>query len=149
MVTTTNLFLPINTPMEVTSKTKPRRVLIVEDLEDICQMLKEMVILLGYQAITAKDGLEAITVAQSQLPDLILMDVWLPKKNGTAAAREIRAIPACAHIPIIRLSALEEPVNSQGEPERFEWDAYITKPIELSLLETTMQDLLQLADARR
>lgn len=149
MATITNLSLPVGTPMEITIRTRPCKVLIVEDLEDIRAMLKEMVILLGYQTITANDGLEAITVAQDQLPDLILMDVWLPKKNGTAAAREIRAIPACAHIPIIRLSALDEPINSQGEPEHFEWDAYITKPIDLSLLESTMRDLLEKLSAHR
>ena len=54
----------------------------------------EVMALLGYQALTASNGIEALSMAQQEQPDLILMDVWLPLKNGTAAAREIRALDA-------------------------------------------------------
>jgi len=123
----------------------PHRILVVEDIDDIREMLVEVMALMGYQALTASNGLEALTVAQQEQPDLILMDVWLPFKNGTAAAREIRALPECAHIPIIRLSALDEPHNAQGQPESFAWDATLTKPVQFDLLETTIQRLLSAA----
>ena len=117
----------------------PRKILVVEDVDDIRDMLAEVMALMGYQALTASNGLEALTVAQQEQPDLILMDVWLPLKNGTAAARDIRALPECAHIPIIRLSALDEPSNAQGQPESFAWDAALTKPIQFDLLEATIR----------
>lgn len=128
--------------MNNTASALPRKILVVEDVDDIRDMLVEVMAMLGYQGITASNGLEAVTVAQQGRPDLILMDVWLPLKNGTAAAREIRALPECAHIPIIRLSALEEPSDAQGQLESFAWDAALTKPIQFDLLEATMRRLL-------
>lgn len=120
----------------------PHKILVVEDVDDIRDMLAEVMTLLGYQGITASNGLEAVASARQERPDLILMDVWLPLKNGTVAAREIRALPECAHIPIIRLSALEEPPNDRGQPESFAWDAALTKPIRFDLLEAAIRRLL-------
>ncbi len=120
----------------------PHKILVVEDIDDIRDMLVEVMALMGYQALTASNGLEALTMAQQEQPDLILMDVWLPLKNGTVAAREIRAFPECAHIPIIRLSALEEPPNAQGQRESFAWDAALTKPVQFDLLEAAIRRLL-------
>ena len=131
--------------METTLKIAPRKILIVEDVDDILEVVLEMVKLLGHQTLVARNGLEAVAIAQSELPDLILMDVWMPKKNGTAAAREIRAIPACAQIPIIRLSAFDEPTNEAGEHEHFDWDAYLSKPIDFDLFAEIVDRMLEQA----
>jgi two-component system cell cycle response regulator DivK len=128
--------------MKNSTPTPHHRILVVEDIDDIREMLVEIMALMGYQALTASNGVEAVAAAQRERPDLILMDVWLPLKNGTAAAREIRALPECAHIPIIRLSAFDEPLNLQGQPESFAWDAALAKPISIDLLEQTIRRLL-------
>ena len=127
------------------------RILLVEDNEMNRDMLSRRLQRRGYSVAIAEDGERGLTMACAQMPDLILMDVWLPFKNGTAAAREIRALPECAHIPIIRLSALDEPHNAQGQPESFAWDATLTKPVQFDLLEAAIRRLLSssAAEAKR
>jgi DNA-binding response OmpR family regulator len=82
----------------------------------------------GYELITAKDGQEAVSKAASERPDLILMDVVMPKMNGFEACKQIRANDVTKAIPIIM-------VTTRGEAESVEagfengCDEYVTKPI--------------------
>ena len=133
--------------MELKAKTRAHKILIVEDIDDILEVVAEMVDWLGYRRVTARDGVEAVATARRELPDLVLMDVWLPKQNGAAAAREIRALPACAQTPIIRFSAFDEPTDEDGQREHFDWDAYLPKPVQFELLEETLRNLLEKAEA--
>lgn len=80
-------------------------VLIVDDALDIQQLLKVFFERQGYQVYWAGDGQEAIEVAQQHLPDLILMDIQMPRKNGVEAVRELRALERFAKLPIIAMTA--------------------------------------------
>ncbi len=95
----------------------------------------------GYQVITASDGETAIAIAHTQQPNLILMDIQMPKMDGLEAIRRIRADAAIANIPIIALTALAMP----GDQDRcLEAGAnyYISKPIRLKQLVELMKRCL-------
>jgi two-component system, OmpR family, response regulator AdeR len=81
------------------------RILIADDELDVQMLLCLFFERLGYSIIRARDGHEAVTAAASQLPDLILMDIQMPRKTGVEAAQELRADPRFAGTPIIAITA--------------------------------------------
>ena len=107
------------------------RVLVVEDERDNLQLFVQILTLHGCEVFAARDGREAIAVAQREVPDLILMDLALPALDGWEATRTIKSIPELAHIPVVALTALA----MKGDQERAleaGCDGYITKPIEVT-----------------
>jgi CheY-like chemotaxis protein len=89
----------------------------------------------------ARDGEEAVERAKSFRPDLVLMDVQMPRLDGLAATRRLRADPAFARTPVVALTALAMP----GDEERCREagaDAYLSKPVELKKLIETIAALL-------
>jgi DNA-binding response OmpR family regulator len=96
----------------------------------------------GYEVVTARDGEEAILKAIAEKPDLILMDVVMPRMDGFAACREIRKKAGFERIPIVM-------VTSRGEPANVELgyqsgcNAYLTKPINANELLDMVQIFLE------
>ena len=82
-----------------------RQILIVEDNSDMVDMIKITLDHLGYDSITAKNGKEAVDMADYQLPDLILLDIMMPVMDGFEAARLIRQNPKTHSIPILAVTA--------------------------------------------
>jgi len=109
------------------------RILLVEDNPENLDMLSRRLVRRGYQVSTAIDGEAAIERAQTQLPDLILMDLSLPVIDGWQAIRILKAERSSAHIPIIALTAHA----MAGDRERA-LDAgandYDTKPVDIERL---------------
>ncbi len=105
-----------------------KKILLVDDAETILMMERMILNKAGYELITAKDGQEAVTKALAERPDLILMDVVMPKMNGFEACKQLRGQDTTKAIPIIM-------VTTRGEAESVEsgfesgCDDYITKPI--------------------
>jgi len=104
------------------------KILIVEDVELnvdlLVQLLEE-----DYELVTAGDGAAGIALAESERPDLILMDMSLPVLDGWEATRQIKANPALTSIPIIALTAHA----MQGDEEKARacgCNDYLTKPID-------------------
>lgn len=96
----------------------------------------------GYRILLAKNGEEAITVAQSKNPDLILMDISMPKIDGLEAMQQIRRIPNLVDVPIVALTALA----MVGDRERClaaGASDYLSKPVKLKQLANTIQKLLK------
>ena len=93
---------------------KPRRphapssILVVDDSSTVLYGLKKLLEQDGYQVLVAGDGEEAIMVAETYQPDLILMDVLMPGMNGFQATRHIRKIPEFTDTPIIIISGSEQ-----------------------------------------
>jgi len=83
-------------------------VLVADDSRTILFTLKKLLEQDGYNVLVAKDGMEAIQVAKSHLPDLILMDVIMPGINGFRATRVLNNNPQTSEIPIIMMSADEQ-----------------------------------------
>ncbi|HTG43773.1 MAG TPA: response regulator [Verrucomicrobiae bacterium] len=109
------------------------KLLLVEDNEMNRDMLSRRLERKGYQVVMAVDGGEGVAKAQSEKPDLILMDMSLPVLDGWAATQQIKAIAETKNIPIIALTAHA----MQGDEERARaagCDDYDTKPIDLPRL---------------
>ena len=115
------------------------KVLLVEDNEMNKDMLSRRLMKKGYDIVFAMDGQEAIDMAKSEMPDIILMDMWLPVNDGLQATKEIKADSSTNHIPVIALTAHAMDEHRQ-EAMDAGCDEYETKPVRLpSLLEKIEQ----------
>ena len=104
------------------------KILVVDDDPDIIEILKYNLLSEGYNVRSATNGLQALAVAKEFIPDLIILDIMIPKMDGVETCRQIRTIPELANKLVIFLTArLEE----YSEIAAFEIgaDDYITKPI--------------------
>ncbi len=117
-----------------------KKILVVEDVaynrDLLVQLLEE-----DYHVVTADDGAVSLEVAESERPDLILMDLSLPVVDGWEATRRIKAREELRHIPIIAVTAHA----MRGDKERAMesgCDDYITKPIDEDLLFAKLSRLL-------
>lgn len=117
------------------------RILLVEDNEMNRDMLSRRLIRKGYEVIIAVDGQQGITMAQSETPDLILMDMSLPVIDGWEATRFLKAADATKAIPVIALTAHAMSTDRDKAIEAG-CDDYDTKPIELTRLLEKMETLL-------
>jgi two-component system, cell cycle response regulator DivK len=119
------------------------RVLIVDDAELNRKVVKTVLLAQGFEVLEAHDGEEAVQMATEHLPDIVLMDVQLPKIDGYEATRLLRAQESTHHLPIIALTAHAMP----GESERAQeagCDGYISKPINTrTLVEQISEHLKQ------
>jgi len=110
-----------------------QRVLVVEDNRDNMILIVDILESLDYDVIQAVDGERGVSLADSERPDLILMDLSLPKMDGWTATRHIKANEELQKIPIIALTAHA----MMGDRERAleaGCDDYMTKPINLKVL---------------
>jgi len=115
-------------------------VLLVEDTEDNRMMMRRLLELSGYRVSEAVNGVEAVTAAERETPNIILMDLSLPIVDGLAATRRIRQLPDLAEVPIIAVSA-HDTADFHAEALAAGCDAYITKPIDYTELEDLITDL--------
>ena len=103
------------------------RILIVEDEPDILNLLAFNLENSGFETIKAVDGYDALEKARKEAPDLVLLDLMLPKLDGFEVCRKIRENPGLKHIPIIMLTAKGEEVDTITGLE-LGADDYVTKP---------------------
>ena len=116
-------------------------ILLAEDNEANISTISSYLTAQDYRVISAKNGKEAIAMACTESPDLILMDIQMPEMDGLAAIQQLRHDPNCGNIPIIALTALA----MAGDRERC-LDAgandYLSKPVRLKDLASTIHQLL-------
>jgi CheY-like chemotaxis protein len=120
---------------------RDRTILIVEDSEDARYFMRLALEDLGYRIVEAGDGVKAIAMAQSERPDIILMDLSLPIMDGITATQEIRASEGLDGIPIIAVTAHQE-TDFRAGAKAAGFDAYVTKPIDIDFLSELIQGLL-------
>ena len=123
------------------SQEQTETVLLVEDTEDNRYMMRRLLEMAGYRVVEATNGEEAVALAKSVRPDLILMDLSLPLIDGLAATRAIRKLDGCGKVPIIAVSA-HDTSDFQSDALAAGCDGYITKPIDFSQLELLIARLL-------
>lgn len=104
-----------------------KRILVIEDQEDNRRILGDLLGSAGYEMIETTLGEEGEVLAETQRPDLILMDIQLPGMDGYEAARRIKAKPALRHIPIIAVTSYALGGDDVKALEAG-CDAYVTKP---------------------
>jgi len=109
-------------------ETKARKVLIADDEPDILEILKYNLVNEGYNVITAKDGDEAVEKARIFLPDLIVLDIMMPKKSGVQVCEVLRGQSAFRNTLIIFLTALNDE-STQIRGLETGADDYVSKPI--------------------
>ncbi len=117
------------------------KILLVEDNEDNRDMLSRRLQRKGYEVVVAVDGQQGVTMAQSEKPALILMDMSLPILDGWEATRQLKAMPSTQAIPVIALTAHA----MSGDREKAlaaGCNDYDTKPIEMATLLHKIEMLL-------
>lgn len=118
------------------------RILLVDDEESILEIISYNLKQQGYEIATANNGLEAISKAKAFNPDLILLDIMMPKKDGIETLKELRKIPAFANTAIIMLTAKsDEATEIIGL--QLGADDFIRKPIKTEVLMTRIQTALR------
>ena len=104
-----------------------KRILVVEDQEDNRRILRDLLGNNGYSVIEAHTGLDGVAMAESEHPDLILMDIQLPGVDGYEATRRIRAVPGLADVPIIAVTSYALS-GDEGKAYDAGCSSYVTKP---------------------
>ena len=108
-------------------KSGGKKIMIVDDEQTIRLLVKRM---LGsnYTVLEAKDGQEAIDLTLSQKPDLVIMDIMMPRKDGITALNELKSNQSTRKIPVIMLTGVDYALNKELT-ERMGAAKYVTKPI--------------------
>jgi CheY-like chemotaxis protein len=118
------------------------RILIAEDEADVQMLLSLFLERQGYSIVRARDGQEAIVAAMEHCPDLIMMDIQMPRKTGIEAVIELRADPRFAETPILAITAHARNFLP-ADILRAGFDQIIFKPFEFSQIEAWLDQMLQ------
>ncbi len=107
-----------------------KKILVVDDSKNIMRLVGKILGFRGYEVIGAQTGEDAVNMVQTELPDLILMDIRLPGAiDGLEATRRIKAMPQLAQIPILAMTASVRPENEQRALDTG-CSGFIRKPID-------------------
>jgi class 3 adenylate cyclase/CheY-like chemotaxis protein len=121
----------------------PARILVVDDNPTNVDILRTRLNAHGYEVITAADGEQAQAVAREQQPDLILLDVMMPKVDGLTACRALKADPALAFMPIIMVTAKADSKDIVAGLDAGA-DEYLTKPVDHAALVARVSSMLRI-----
>jgi signal transduction histidine kinase/ActR/RegA family two-component response regulator len=116
-------------------------ILLIEDTREVVMMLVDYLEMAGFKMVTAQDGIDGLEQARLAHPDLILMDIQMPRMDGFEATQKLRSDPEFKDIPIIALTALAMP-NDRQRCLDAGMDEYISKPVNLKALAKAIQKLL-------
>jgi CheY-like chemotaxis protein len=116
-------------------------ILVVDDEPDVLMLLRLFFERLGHIVYRARDGQEAVEVARQCQPDMILMDIQMPRKTGIEAVRELRADPRFASTPMLALSAYAR-VYLPADVIRAGFDQMLFKPFDFGQLGDIVSELL-------
>ena len=123
------------------------RILVVDDSPTILHVMSKMLSKGGHEVVTSADGQEAVRVAVEEPPDLVLLDVILPKMTGYQVCRRLKSTPQTEHIPIVMLTSKTRDKDKQWGLKQGA-DEYVTKPVEEHALLDAIGRLLTQTDER-
>jgi DNA-binding response OmpR family regulator len=118
-----------------------KKILVVEDEESLLKLQSILLTIRGYTVEGAMDGQAALEAVETMNPDLILLDIMLPKIDGFEVCRQVKANEETRHIPVVMLTAKKYPAD-RVMGEQAGTDAYITKPYKSAMVIKTIQRLL-------
>lgn len=124
-----------------------RTILIVDDFDDTRLLLRTWLQKKGFRIIEAENGNQAVSQAESERPDLIIMDVEMPELDGLSATRKIRALPHAQTLPIVAVSAYGAD-QFRKEALAAGCNEYVSTPFEPDELENLIRALLSETDDR-
>jgi PAS domain S-box-containing protein len=122
-----------------------RKILVADDSALMAAMLSSSLKAAGYETITAVDGIQATQKVYSENPDLVVLDIYMPRMNGYQVCRLLRGDPAVADIPVVILTATEDPAAAEFWSLQTGADAFLTKRNDRQAL---VEIVTQLLDGR-
>jgi two-component system, cell cycle response regulator DivK len=123
------------------SRPVSRKILVADDNTASRELIREVLEMSGYDVVEAADGQDAVSTARENTPDLVLVDIQMPRLDGYGVLRELRADPRLSGLQVIALTAFA----MQGDRERAldaGFDGYITKPVDIVALRQEIRKLL-------
>jgi two-component system alkaline phosphatase synthesis response regulator PhoP len=117
-------------------------VLIVDDEEDVLWMLGKRLTAEGYSVITATNGKDAIALAKSRHPDIIVLDIIMPEMEGDEVAAELKEHPLTRNIPVIFLTALRSKAEEKEHGSMVGSNITLSKPLDPEILLDQIKKLL-------
>ncbi len=121
----------------------PKKILVVDDEPKIVKIVAFRLNEQGYQVITASDGQEALRKARQERPDLIILDIMIPKGDGGAVAEALRQDPQTMRIPILFLTSLVDGQQLELEGHTIAGNLFLAKPIDSNKLLSLVAQALQ------
>ena len=117
------------------------RILVVEDNDRNLKLVRDVLVFAGFEVLEAQTGEQGVAIAETTLPDLVLMDLQLPGIDGAEALRRLRDNPATAELPVVAVTAFA--MKEDGERTRQAgFDGYITKPLSVRSLPDQIRNYL-------
>jgi signal transduction histidine kinase/DNA-binding response OmpR family regulator/putative methionine-R-sulfoxide reductase with GAF domain len=139
--------MPYRMAASAIQRQRPFKILIADDYPDNVRLLSVRLRNEGYEYITAMDGDEALAQMRSEQPDLALLDVNMPRKDGFLVLKEMRSDPSIAHIPAIMITAARIGVKDVQEGLSLGADDYVTKPVDWRELAARIRSKLRVKQA--
>jgi len=124
------------------------KILVVDDEPDCVLFATTVMEEAGFEALSAANGVEGLEKARAEKPDLVILDIQMPEKDGFATLVDIRKIPELAETPIVMLTGITERIGIKYSPDDMaeyfgvKPDAYVEKPINPEALQETVKGLL-------
>jgi diguanylate cyclase (GGDEF)-like protein len=125
-----------------------RKILVADDDEHTRNLLRDMCEIGGYQVAFACDGEEALAKVRSEPPDLLLLDVMMPRKDGFSVLKELREDPVHGELPVVVLTAMGD-MDGKIRGMELGADDYVTKPFKLIDLQTRIGSALLVREYRK
>src|SRR5580704_13662019 len=119
------------------------RVLVVDDILSNVKLLEAKLTAEYFEVITAFNGLECLSKMEQTIPDIVLLDVMMPGMDGFEVCRRIKANPKTAHIPVVMVTALDQPSDRVAGLDAGA-DDFLTKPVDDSALFARVRSLVRL-----
>jgi len=127
---------------------KDRLILVVDDDEHTRNLLRDLCESSGFRVVTAEDGVEAVEKISEKKPDLVLLDLMMPRRDGFSVLRWVREDARHAELPVIILTAIGE-MDGKIRGMELGADDYVTKPFKLIELQTRINSALTVREYRR
>ena len=122
---------------------RPERLLIVEDESATRETWAEYFQNAGYEVLQASDGQEALESVRHERPDLLLLDVRLPRMDGYQVCQRLKSDPMTSHIPIIMITAFLTDASDTVRGIEYGADDYLNKPVDLDVLGARVRMILR------
>lgn len=119
-----------------------KKILVVEDEEDMRDLIKVRLEVEGYEVLEAGDGEEALRIVKKEKPDLIVLDLMIPKITGFEVCRMVKFDDESKKIPIIILSAMAQQRDREKAME-YGAEEYFIKPFDLGLMVVKMKQMME------